>query len=212
MATIRKVRADFDTEKEYNVDVSKCTEDEKVQVQQAFFDVGIWWAYEGKAYRYLHAAQYSNVEANGCVVGRLMFDSSTEECNMTAKEFLDFVYEPEIETKEHIHAELMVQCDAHSEWIPNTGEIVLHKRTDSLDFAYDSPERMEVVAMVGNKVWLKNEVRDLVTNLDNITPLKKEKTLRERLVEIMSSDQQNNVDVYQAADRLIEAGVKVEIR
>ena len=96
-------------------------------------------------------------------------------------------------------------------WIPDTGGIVLFKRTDSIDYAYDTPERMEVVAIVGNMVWLKNEVRDLVTSLDNISPLKKEKSLREKLVEIMSSsDQQNDVDMYQAADRLIEAGVKLE--
>lgn len=96
-------------------------------------------------------------------------------------------------------------------WIPGTGEIVLFKRTDSIDYAYDSPEKMEVVAIVGDKVWLRNALRDLVTNLDNISPLKKEKSLREKLVEIMSSsDQQNCVDVYCAADRLIKAGIKLK--
>ena len=96
-------------------------------------------------------------------------------------------------------------------WIPDTGEIVLFKRTDSIDYAYDSPERMEVVAIVGDKVWLKNALRDLVANLDDISPLEKEKSLREKLVEIMSSsDRQNDVNVYCAADRLIEAGVKLE--
>lgn len=97
------------------------------------------------------------------------------------------------------------------EWIPRVGDTVLYKRTDSLDYAWDAPEKMEVVAMVGHKVWLKNALRDLVANLDDISPLKKEKSLREKLVEIMSSsDQQNDVDMYQAADRLIEAGVKLE--
>jgi len=101
--------------------------------------------------------------------------------------------------------------NTHSKWVPDTGEVVLFKRTDSIDYAYDSPERMEVVTIVGDKVWLRNALRDLVTNLDNISPLEKEKSLREKLVEIMSSsDQQKCVDVYCAADRLIAAGIKLE--
>ena len=106
----------------------------------------------------------------------------------------------------------IVELPKHADkWEPEVGEIVLFKRTDSIDYAYDAPERMEVVAIVGNKVWLKNSLRDLVTNLDNISPLKKEKSLQEKLAEIMSpSGQQSPVDVYHAADRLIEAGVKLE--
>lgn len=96
-------------------------------------------------------------------------------------------------------------------WTPDTGEIVLFKRTDSIDYAYDSPEKMEVVAIVGDKVWLKNALRDLVTNLDNISPLEKEKSLREELVKILSyNGQQQYVDAYLAADRLIEAGIKLK--
>lgn len=96
-------------------------------------------------------------------------------------------------------------------WEPEVGEIVLFKRTDSIDYAYDSPEKMEVVAIVGNKVWLKNALRDLVTNLDNISPLEKEKSLREELVKILSyNGQQQYVDAYLAADRLIEAGIKLK--
>lgn len=106
----------------------------------------------------------------------------------------------------------LVELPKHADrWVPNTGEIVLFKRNDSIDYAYDSPERMEVVTVVGDKVWLKNAFRDLVTNLDNISPLEKEKSLREELMEIMSlGGQQNYVDVYRAADRLIRAGVKLE--
>ena len=101
--------------------------------------------------------------------------------------------------------------NTHSKWMPDTGETVLFKRTDSIDYAYDSTERMEVVAIVGDKVWLKNEVRDLVANLGDISPLKKEKSLREKLVEIIScSGQQTYVDASHAADRLIEAGIKLE--
>ena len=103
--------------------------------------------------------------------------------------------------------------NTHSKWIPDTGEIVLFKRNDSIDYAYDTPERMEVVAIVGDKVWLRNALRDLVTNLDNISPLKKEKSLREELVKILSyGGQQQYVDAYLAADRLIRAGIKLEDR
>lgn len=105
-----------------------------------------------------------------------------------------------------------IELPKHTDrWKPEVGEIILFKRNDSIDYAYDSPEKMEVVAIVGDKVWLKNALRDLVTNLDNISPLEKEKSLREKLMEIMScGGRWNFVDVDQAADRLIEAGVKLE--
>lgn len=101
--------------------------------------------------------------------------------------------------------------NTHSKWMPDIGEIVLFKRTDSIDYAYDSPEKMEVVAIVGDKVWLKNALRDLVTDLDNISPLEKEKSLREELIDIMScGGRWNFVGVEGAADRLIEAGIKLK--
>jgi len=101
--------------------------------------------------------------------------------------------------------------NTHSNWMPDIGEIVLFKRTDSIDYAYDSPEKMEVVAIVGDKVWLKNALRDLVTDLDNISPLKKEKSLREELIDIMScGGRWDYVNVDQAADRLISAGIKLK--
>jgi len=101
--------------------------------------------------------------------------------------------------------------NTHSKWVPNTGEVVLFKRNDSIDYAYDTPERMEVVTVVGDKVWLRNALRDLVTNLDNISPLEKEKSLREKLVEIMScGGRWDYMNVDQAADRLIAAGIKLE--
>src|SRR5690554_4674408 len=101
--------------------------------------------------------------------------------------------------------------NTHSKWVPDTGEVVLFKRTDSIDYAYDALERMEVVTVVGDKVWLRNALRDLVTNLDNIYPLEKEKSLREELIDIMScGGRWNFVNVDQAADRLIAAGIKLE--
>lgn len=118
------------------------------------------------------------------------------------------------EDQPYVEWDNLVELPKHiGKWEPELGDVVLFKRNDSIDYAYDSPERMEVVAIVGDKVWLKNALRDLVTNLDNISPLEKEKSLREELVEIMSlGGQQNYVDVYRAADRLIRAGVELEGR
>ena len=103
----RKVRKDFDPTKEYSVDVSECTEEEKKEVQQAFFDVGIEWAVSGEVYTCLGALQYTNAHRDGGIAAYCMYRSTTEGVNMTAKEFLDLVYEPE--NKGHVHAELMAQ-------------------------------------------------------------------------------------------------------
>lgn len=103
--TKRKVRKDFDPTREYSVDVSKCTQQEKKEVQQAFFDVGIAWIAGGNTYKYLDAACYTNKHEDGGVVHHLLCGGTTEDCNMTAQQFLDIVYEP-VQTG-HIHAELM---------------------------------------------------------------------------------------------------------
>ena len=114
----------------------------------------------------------------------------------------------------YMERDSLVELFKHTDrWEPAVGEIVQFKRTDSIDYAYDSPEKMEVVAIVGDKVWLRNALRDLVTDLDNTSPLEKEKSLREELIDIMSCcGRWDYIDVNQAADRLIEAGVKLEGR
>lgn len=104
MVEKRKVRTGFDKAKEYSVDVEKCTEEEKEEVQQAFFDVGLPWKLGGKVYRCLDAVQYSNVLTGRGVTTHLLYSDSTYGCNMTAKEFLDLVYE-----QGHPHVELMLQ-------------------------------------------------------------------------------------------------------
>lgn len=107
MTTKRKVRKDFDPTKEYSVDVSGCTEEEKKEVQQGFFDADIVWRFRGAEYQFLDAAQYSNKYSSGGIAESLLYGGMTKGCNMTAEEFLDLVYEPEIEG--HVHAELMAQ-------------------------------------------------------------------------------------------------------
>jgi len=114
----RKVRKDFDPAKEYSVNVLGCTEDEKKEVQKAFFDVDISWASLGKTYLNINAAKYTNIAAGGDITAYCLYGSTTEGCNMTAKEFLELVYEPE--QQGHMHAELMAQYaeDAKTTTIP----------------------------------------------------------------------------------------------
>lgn len=107
MKNNRKVREDFDLTRGYSVDVVGCCHSEKKQVQQAFFDVGMPWEYHDENYVFLEAAQYSNVTLYGQVTSYCLYGTSVEGCNMTAEEFLDLVYESEVEG--HIHAELMAQ-------------------------------------------------------------------------------------------------------
>lgn len=118
MTVKRIVRKDFDREKQYSVNVLGCTDEEKKNVQQAFFDAGIPWGLSGKIFKYMNAAQYSNTLSGGKVTTDLMYGSSTEDCNMTAKEFMDLVYEPMQEG--HIHAENMAHYseDAKTTAIP----------------------------------------------------------------------------------------------
>lgn len=103
----RKMCKDFDPTKEYSVDVEDCTEVEKKEVQQAFFDVGILWQCNGAKYGHLGAVQYTNKYEYGDVSAHYLYEGTAEGSNMTAKEFLDLVYEPE--NQGHVHAELMLQ-------------------------------------------------------------------------------------------------------
>lgn len=101
---VRRVRADFDKTKEYSVNVADCTVEEKEAVQQAFFDAGIFWNDDEPAYRFLNATQYSNTWEHGGIGSCFLFSAMSDECNMTAKQFLQLVYEPT--EQEYVHTEL----------------------------------------------------------------------------------------------------------
>lgn len=112
MATKRKVRKDFDPKQPISVDVTKCTEDEKEEVQQAFFDVGITWlsggiGRESKAtsFRYLGAVLYTNTTAEGTCSEHLMFGTWPRTDSISHQQFLSMVYEPV--QQGHVHADLM---------------------------------------------------------------------------------------------------------
>lgn len=106
MTTKRKVRKDFDPAKQYSVDVEGCSEEEKKEVQQAFFDAGFRWKNNFKDFSHLNAVEYTNIGAGGDITAYCMYGSTTEDCNMSAQEFLERVYEPQ---KGYVHAELMLQ-------------------------------------------------------------------------------------------------------
>ena len=95
MAPKCKVRKDFNPDKGYGVNVLGCTDKEKEEVQQAFFDVGIAWMHHGAVYVYLDAMHYTNAYNPGDVGSHYLYVGAAEECNMSAQEFLDLVYEPE---------------------------------------------------------------------------------------------------------------------
>lgn len=103
----RKIRKDFDPTKEYSVDVLGSTKEEKEEVQQAFFDVGITWVRNGAVYKYLSAMQYTNKYDDGDISAHNLYVGTSNGSNMSAQEFLDLVYEPELQG--HVHAELMAQ-------------------------------------------------------------------------------------------------------
>ena len=95
-------------------------------------------------------------------------------------------------------------------WIPEVGELVWFKRRDSIDFAYDVPLLVKVVAVVNDLLWVDGERGHMIANLRDIYPVEKKKSLREELIDIMScGGRWNFVDVDHAADRLIEAGIKL---
>ena len=106
---VRKVRTNFDKTKEYSVNVINCTAEEKEAVQQAFFDVGIFWRDIGKKYEHLDKALYTNTRSSGDVTDYLMFGDLTNNCDITPKEFLDLVYGPEPCAEE----EAVTQPDRH---------------------------------------------------------------------------------------------------
>ena len=100
MAEKRKVRADFDLTKEYSVDVSNCTIEEKKAVQRAFFNLGIVWAGRLADYGYFDANQFISPQWNPPTPSYLLLSMSSEGSNMTAKEFLNLVYEDDMVEKD----------------------------------------------------------------------------------------------------------------
>ena len=107
----RKVRKDFDKSQPITVDVTYSSVEEKKKVQQAFFDIGIKWAFSREIYGSLKESFYTNVTSVDDVISTLMWaereNLSSIADPITPEEFFAMVYEDE--PQGHPHAELMMQ-------------------------------------------------------------------------------------------------------
>lgn len=92
-------------------------------------------------------------------------------------------------------------------WIPRVGDAVLYKRTGSLDFAWDTPVEVLVVAVQGSSVWISNESWDIVVDMGDLQPKPTVKTLEERLHEVINLEGWPSQSVATTIRRLVEAGV-----
>lgn len=92
-------------------------------------------------------------------------------------------------------------------WIPRAGDTVLYKRTDSLDYAWDAPVEVSVLAVHGHLAWIKGECWDIVVDMEHLQPKPTEKTLESRLNEVINPEDLSFLPVSTAIHRLVEAGV-----
>lgn len=92
-------------------------------------------------------------------------------------------------------------------WIPRVGDAVLYKRTGSLDFAWDTPVEVLVVAVQGSSVWIRGERWDIVVDMENLQPKPAVKTLESRLNEVINPEGWAVQPVSTTIRRLIEAEV-----
>lgn len=95
-------------------------------------------------------------------------------------------------------------------WIPRVGDTVLYKRTDSLDYGWDTPVEVGVVAVYGSSVWIRSELRDMVVDMGDLQPKPTVKTLESRLDEVINPEGWSSQSVSTTIRRLIDAGVKLE--
>lgn len=135
MAAKRKVRKGFDPKQPISVDVSDCTEAERKEVQQAFFDVGIKWfsvriGHEADEvnFRYLDAVLYTNSTTEGKCKGHLMHGILPRTDSISHKQFLSMVYEAE--QQGHNHAHLMAQYAEDAKTTDKPWELWQFKGTD----------------------------------------------------------------------------------
>ena len=92
-------------------------------------------------------------------------------------------------------------------WTPRVGDAVLYKRTSSLDYAWDTPVEVLVVAVQGSSVWISNESWDIVVDMGDLQPKPTEKTLESRLNEVINPEDLSFLPVSTAIHRLVDAGV-----
>lgn len=92
-------------------------------------------------------------------------------------------------------------------WIPRVGDTVLYKRINSLDYAWDVPEEVYVVAVHGSSVWISSERGHIVVDMGDLQPKPTVKTLEERLTEVINPGGLSFLPVSTTIRRLMDAGV-----
>lgn len=92
-------------------------------------------------------------------------------------------------------------------WIPRVGDTVLYKRTDSLDYAWDDPEEVHVVAVHGSSVWINSDRLNTVVGIGDLQPKPTVKTLESRLNEVINPEGWSSQSVPTTIRRLVDAGV-----
>lgn len=92
-------------------------------------------------------------------------------------------------------------------WVPRVGDTVRYKRTDSLDFAWDTPEEVYVVAVHGDSAWVIGECGDMLVDIEHLQPKPAVETLESRLNRVINPEGWSAQHVSTTIRRLIEAGV-----
>lgn len=92
-------------------------------------------------------------------------------------------------------------------WVPRVGDTVLYKRTDSLDFAWDTPVEAQVEAVKGRSVWISSECWDKVVDIEHLQPKPAAETLESRLNKVINPEGWSAQHVSTTIRRLIDAGV-----
>lgn len=92
-------------------------------------------------------------------------------------------------------------------WIPRVGDAVLYKRSDSLDYAWDTPKEVYVVAVYGSSVWISSGSWDKVVDIGDLQPKPTKKTLESRLNEVINPEDLSFLPVSTVVRRLVDAGV-----
>ena len=93
MVEPRKVRKDFDVTKEYRVNVTRSTDEEKKAVQDAFIAIGYKWWHPEIVYHHLDALYYGNLNRDGMTYLE-SWDKKPKEKSISPRGFLALVYEP----------------------------------------------------------------------------------------------------------------------
>lgn len=79
----------------------------------------------------------------------------------------------------------LLSSSKEEKWIPQVGDRVMYKNTDSLDYAWDKPEEMEVISVHGKKYGLLGGCGYIWSARRHLTPIPKKLSPYEEFEEDM---------------------------